>query len=315
MDEVGQPLVSRRQALGLGVAAGAGLMIPTYAVPAQTESGKLRTRPIPHSSETLPVVGVGTAIVFNVGSRPQEHAGCTEVVRALLTHGGSIIDTAPSYGSAEAVVGAVLAETGLRSQAFIATKLERYQPGNEEAELRESLQRLGIAKVDLLQFHNVRDPRQDLGALRALQAKGLCRYTGITTTFGRAYDAAEAILKREKPDFIEVDYAIDSRDAEARVIPAAAEAGAGVLVALPFGRGRLFRAALGKPLPEWAAEFDCNSWAQFFLKFILGNPAITACIPGTDKAVHMMDDLGAGLGRLPDAPMRSRMVQYVESLG
>jgi aryl-alcohol dehydrogenase-like predicted oxidoreductase len=212
------------------------------------------------------------------------------------------------------VVGAILAQTGLRSRLFLATKLERYGSGQEASELRDSLQRLRTDKVDLLQLHNVRDPSQDLAGLRVLKTQGLCRYTGITTTFGGAYEAVEAVLKRERPDFVEVDYAIDNRKAEARVIPAAADAGTGVLVALPFGRGRLFRTALGKQLPDWAGEFDCTSWGQFFLKFILSNPAVTAVIPGTDKATHMIDNLGAGHGRLPDAAMRTRMAQFVESL-
>jgi aryl-alcohol dehydrogenase-like predicted oxidoreductase len=311
---VGHAVLSRRDATALGAAAVAGLLMPHFAVAADTAAEKLRARAIPHSGEMLPVVGVGTAMVFDVGSNAQQQAGCTEVVRALAANGGTLIDTAPSYGSAETVIGGILAQTGLRSQVFLATKLERYRSGQEAAELRDSLQRLRADKVDLLQLHNVRDPGQDLAGLRALKTQGLCRYTGITTTFGGAYEAVEAVLKRERPDFVEVDYAIDNRKAEARVIPSAADAGAGILVALPFGRGRLFRTALGKPLPDWAAEFDCTSWAQFFLKFILSNPAVTAVIPGTDKVTHMIDNLGAGHGRLPDPAMRSRMVQYVESL-
>jgi aryl-alcohol dehydrogenase-like predicted oxidoreductase len=261
------------------------------------------------------VVGVGTARVFNVGANPQDRTRPTEVVRALLAGGGSLIDTAPSYGDAETVIGGILTATGLRPRVFIATKLERYQPGREVAEARDSLRRLGTDKVDALQLHNVRDPGQDMAGLNALKAQGLCRYTGITTTFKGDYGAAETILKRAKPDFLEIDYAIDNRDAEDRVLPAALDAGAAVLVALPFGRGELFRKALGKPLPDWVADFDCASWGQFFLKFILAHPAVTAVIPGTDKAEHMIDNLGAGRGRLPDAKERARMTAYVESLG
>jgi aryl-alcohol dehydrogenase-like predicted oxidoreductase len=315
MDHPARWPLSRRDALRCGTAAAAQLLLAPPALWAQSGASAILRRAIPHSGEQLPVVGVGTSEVFDVGSSPRERAGCTEVVRALVARGGSVIDTAPSYGEAEAVVGAILADTGLRKQTFIATKLERYESGGEAAELRESLGRLRTDKVDALQLHNVNDPRQSLAGLRALKAQGLCRYTGITTTFGGAYGAAEAILRREKPDFLEIDYAIDNREVEARVLPAAAEVGAGVLVARPFGRGRLFRNALGKKLPDWAAEFDCTSWAQFFLKFILASPAVTAVIPGTDKASHMLDNLAAGLGRLPDAAMRKRMVQHVESLG
>jgi aryl-alcohol dehydrogenase-like predicted oxidoreductase len=307
--------LSRRDAVMLGAATIAGLCVADGSAGADTATVPLRTRAIPHSGEMLPVVGLGTAMVFDVGSSPQERAGDTAVVRALAANGGTLIDTAPSYGSAESVLGAILAETGLRPQLFLSTKLERFGSGQEAGGLHDSLQRLHADKVDLLQLHNVRDPGQDLAPLRALKAQGLCRYTGITTTFGGAYEAVESVLKRERPDFVEIDYAIDNRKAEARVIPAAAEAGAAILVALPFGRGRLFRTALGKPLPDWAAEFDCTSWAQFFLKFILSNPAVTAVIPGTDKAMHLLDNLGAGRGRLPDAALRARMVPYVESLG
>ena len=227
--------------------------------------------------------------------------------------GGTLIDTAPSYGQAEGVVGDVLANTGLRNKVFIATKLEDFVPGKEEAETRDCLKALKTSKIDLLQLHNVRDPNQRMAGVDALKAKGICRYTGITTTFKSAYAATEAIIKREKPDFLLIDYAIDNRDVEARILPACQDAGTAVLIALPFGRGRLFRTALGKQLPEWAAEFDCASWGQFFLKFLLAHPAVHAVAPGTSKAQHMIDNLGAGRGRLPDAKTRERMAQYVEA--
>jgi aryl-alcohol dehydrogenase-like predicted oxidoreductase len=181
--------------------------------------------------------------------------------------------------------------------------------------MRGSLQRLKTDKVDLMQFHNVRDPNQDLGMLRDWKAQGLCRYIGITTTSAASYDATVAILEREKPDFLLIDYAIDKREIEARVLPAATAVGAAVVIALPFGKGRLFRGVMNKPLPDWASEFDCSSWAQFFLKFVLGNPAVTVVSPGTNNPVHMMDDLVAGRGRMPDEKERARMVQYVGSLG
>jgi aryl-alcohol dehydrogenase-like predicted oxidoreductase len=307
-------LLSRRDALTWCGALGTSLWMPGMAA-AEAEKPLLR-RPIPHGrGETLPVVGVGTSRVFNVGSSPQDRTGPTEVVRALVTAGGTILDTAPSYGDAEDVIGDILAATGLRAQIFIATKLEQYQAGREHAEAQQSLQRLRTDRVDALQLHNVRNANQDMAGLEALKAQGLCRYTGITTTYKDDYAAAEAILRRAKPDFLEIDYAIDNRGAEERLLPAAADAGAAVLIALPFGRGQLFRKALGQKLPEWAAEFDCSSWAQFFLKFILAHPAVTAVIPGTDKVEHMIDNLGAGRGRLPDANERGRMIQYVESLG
>ena len=313
MEKGNSHFLSRR-----GVTAACGGVLASVLAPSLVASaqGQLLARPIPHGGgERLPAVGVGTVNVFDVGSRPEERAGPTSVVRALVAGGGSLVDTAPSYGQAENVVGDILTQTGLRPRVFIATKLERYRPGGEAAEARQSLQRLKTDKVDLLQLHNVRDPGQDMGEIDALKAQGLCRYTGITTTFEGSYSAAEAIIRRTKPDFLEIDYAIDNRGAEQRVLPAAVDAGTAVIVALPFGRGRLFRVALGKKLPDWAADFDCASWGQFFLKFLLSHPAVTAVIPGTDKAEHMVDNLGAGHGRLPDAGQRARMVQYLESLG
>jgi aryl-alcohol dehydrogenase-like predicted oxidoreductase len=310
----GDRLLARRDALILCGGWGASLMLPAMAASEAAQS--LIVRPIPHSrGETLPVIGVGTAGVFDVGASPQDRSAPTEVLRALVAGGGTIIDTAPSYGEAETVIGGILTDTGLRPRVFIATKLEHYRAGKEAEEARESLRRLGTDQVDALQLHNVRDPGQDMAGLNALKAQGLCRYTGITTTYKGDYAAAEAILKRTKPDFLEIDYAIDNRDAEERLLPAAVEAGAAVLVARPFGRGQLFRKALGRKLPDWAADFGCASWGQFFLKFILADPAVTAVIPGTDKVEHMIDNLAAGRGRLPDAKERIRMRQYLESIG
>ncbi|HEY2009953.1 MAG TPA: aldo/keto reductase [Rhizomicrobium sp.] len=308
--------LSRRDVATLSVGLGSATLCGSlFKVQAQGGSALLR-RAIAHGKgETLPVVGVGTSEVFDVGANPNDRSGPTAVVQALVSGGGSLVDTAPSYGEAEKVVGDILASTGLRGKVFIATKLEEYQPGKEEAETRESLSALRVDKVDLIQLHNVRDPNQDMSGTNALKSRGICRYTGITTTFEESYGAAEAILRRAKPDFLEIDYAIDNRDAEKRVLPAAVDVGTAVLVALPFGRGHLLRVAQGKKLPDWAAEFDCASWGQFFLKFILGHPAITAVIPGTNKAEHMVDNLGAGRGRMPDAKERERMIKYVESLG
>jgi aryl-alcohol dehydrogenase-like predicted oxidoreductase len=316
MEKDGRFLLSRRDVTGLSIGFCATALASSLAQPAQAQTlSPLLARAIPHGNgEKLPAVGVGTVNVFNVGSSPAELAGPISVVRALVANGGTLVDTAPSYDRAEGVVGDVLAQTGLRSRVFLATKLERYRPGQEAAEARECLKSLKTSKVDVLQLHNVRDPGQDMAGLEALKAQGLCRYTGITTTFENSYGAAEAIIRRTKPDFLEIDYAIDNREAEQRVLPVARDAGTAVIVALPFGRGRLFRLALGKKLPEWAVEFDCASWGQFFLKFILAHPAVNAAIPGTSNPEHMVDNLGAGRGRLPNEEQRARMVKYVESL-
>jgi aryl-alcohol dehydrogenase-like predicted oxidoreductase len=266
------------------------------------------TRPIPSTGERVPVVGLGTASVFDSDDEPTRRAA-TEVIRTLIGAGGRLIDTASSYGDAEIVVGNAIAGGGLRDQTFIATKLE--QP--DAAELKRSLARLKSTKVDLLQLHNVRDARQSLAQFKAWKAQGLCRYIGITSTFHGDFAAIESVLEREKPDFVQIDYSLDDREAEKRILPLAATVKAGVLTALPFGRGRLFRAVRSKEIPGWARDF-AGSWAQFFLKFLLADERVTAVIPGTSNPAHMADNLGAMRGRLPDPDQRQRMIAFIDSL-
>jgi aryl-alcohol dehydrogenase-like predicted oxidoreductase len=295
--------LTRREFAALAAAGGAGALTSTAF--AQT-SQPLITRAIPSSGEPLPAVGLGTAEVFDSDDEAtRQKAGA--VVQALVNNGGKLIDTASSYGDAEQVLGDVAA--GLRPKLFIATKLE----APDEAELERSLSRLKTTKLDLLQLHNVRDPQQSLARFKEWKAQGVCRYIGITSTFRSAKPALEALLKREKPDFVQVDYSLDDRDAEQLILPLAAEVKAGVLTALPFGRGRLFRAVHGKPIPDWASGF-AGSWAQFFLKYMLGDPRVTAVIPGTSDPAHMTDNLGAMRGALPDPDQRRRMVEFLGAL-
>ncbi len=295
--------LTRRELATLAAAGGAATLTPTAS--AQPHE-PLITRAIPASGEPLPAVGLGTAEVFDSdGETTRQKASA--VVQALINNGGKLIDTASTYGDAEQVLGDVTA--GLRSKLFIASKLE----APDEAELKRSLARLKTAKLDLLQLHNVRDPQQSLARFKEWKAQGACRYIGITSTFRNAKPALEAVLEREKPDFVQVDYSLDNRDAEQRILPVAAEVRTGVLTALPFGRGRLFRAVHGKPIPDWASGF-AGSWAQFFLKYLLGDPRVTAVIPGTSDPAHMTDNLGAMRGALPDPDQRRRMVEFVETL-
>ena len=308
-----QAVVSRRRVLALGASFAATSWLPAPGR-AQTGLSALITRPIPHSGEPLPVIGLGTSQVFEIGDDPAQRQACAEVLRTLVAGGGKLIDTAPSYGSAERVVGDLLAATGLGGRVFLATKLEDYDRKTAAAQLSASLQRLRTNRVDLMQLHNVSDPLQDLAILREWKSQGYCRYFGITTSSGGDFDAVETVVRREKPDFLQVNYSLADRTAEKRVIPAAAEAGAAVLTDLPFGRNRLFRAVRGEKLPEWAGDFDAASWAQFFLKYLLGNQAVTAVIPGTSNPEHMADNLGTGRGRLPDAAQRKRMVAFFETL-
>ncbi len=287
------------------VMAGAAAMTrPAFA---QT-GAQLITRAIPSSGELLPAVGLGTAQVFNTADDATRQKAAA-VVQALIANGGRMIDTASTYGDAEVVLGDMIATAGLRNKLFIATKIEA--PDN--AEFKRSLARLKTTKVDLLQLHNVSDAQQSLARFNEWKSQGLCRYFGITSTFHDDFAAVEAVLKREKPDFVQIDYSLGNRLAENRILPLAAEVKAGVLTALPFGRARLFRAVRGKEIPDWAREF-ANSWAQFFLKYLLGDPRVTAVIPGTSDAAHMTDNLGAMRRPLPDPDQRRKMVSFVEAL-
>jgi aryl-alcohol dehydrogenase-like predicted oxidoreductase len=294
--------MTRREFAGL-----AGAMAMTRPVFAQT-GAQLLIRAIPASGERLPAVGLGTAQVFNTADAATRQKAAA-VLQALIANGGRLIDTASSYRDAEIVLGDVIAAGGLREKLFIATKLE--EP--DAAEFKRSLTRLKTSIVDLLQLHNVSDPEQSLAHFKEWKSQGLCRYIGITSTFHGDFAAVEAVLKREKPDFVQIDYSLDNRLAEKRILPLAAEVKAGVLTALPFGRARLFRAVRGKEIPDWARVF-AGSWAQFFLKYLLGDPRVTAVIPGTNNPAHMTDNLGAMRRPLPDPDQRRKMVAFVEAL-
>lgn len=276
--------------------------------PAFAQTPGLLARPIQVSGERLPAVGLGTAQVFNVNDETTRQKA-SAVLQALITGGGRLVDTSSVYGDAETVLGEVIASAGLRDKLFIATKLEL----PDAAELKRSQARLKTEKIDLLQFHNVSDPQQSLAQFKAWKAQGVCRYIGITSTRHGQYAAIEAVLLREKPDFVQIDYSLDDREAEKRILPAAAEVKAGVLTALPFGRARLFRAVRGKELPDWARGF-ADSWAQFFLKYLLADPRVTAVIPGTADAGHMTDNAGAMRGPLPDPDQRRQMVAFADAL-
>ena len=293
--------ITRRQFAAM---TGAALIVR----PAAAQTDQLLMRAIPSSGERIPAVGLGTASIFNRADEATR-AKAAAVINALVQNRGKLIDTASTYGDAEVVMGDEIAKAGLRDKLFIATKVE--EP--DLAEFKRSLSRLKTQKVDLLQLHNVNSGKQSLARLREWKAQGLCRYIGITSTFHGDYPAVEAALRREKPDFVQVDYSLDVRTAEQRILPLAAEAKAGVLTALPFGRNRLFRAVRGKALPDWAKDF-AGSWAQFFLKYLLADPRVTAVIPGTGDAAHLIDNMGAMHGRLPDTKERAQMVAFIEAL-
>jgi aryl-alcohol dehydrogenase-like predicted oxidoreductase len=300
---------SRRSVLAACLAVSASWLVGRSQ--AQTPESVM-TRPIPHSGEQLPIVGLGTAVSFPSANESQR-AALKDVIDALVANGGKLIDTASVYGNAESVIGDIVRASNARNKIFIATKIEVRSAKAGADEFQRSLQRLRTEKVDLLQLHNVSRASQSLSQFREWKAAGRCRYVGITSTYSADYNAMEAIIRREKPDFVQVDYSMDNRAAEKRILPAAADAGAAVLTAMPFGRTSLFRAVKGKTLPDWAKDFDAATWGQFFLKFLLGNKQVTAVIPGTGNADHMIDNLGAARGRLPDAQQRERMAVLLAS--
>jgi aryl-alcohol dehydrogenase-like predicted oxidoreductase len=275
---------------------------------AQSNEAPPIIRAIPRTGERIPAVGLGTAYGYDRNNE-QSRRAATLVVRTLIESGGQLIDTGSTYGDAERVLGSVIANEGFRDKLFIATKLET----PDAAEFKRSLSRLKTAKLDLLQLHNVRNRRQSLAQFKAWKAQGVCRYVGVTSTFHGDFPAMEAVIARERPDFVQIDYSLGDREAQKRILPLAAEIKAGVLTAQPFGSGRLFRAVRGKTIPDWATDF-AGSWAQFFLKYLLGDERVTVVIPGTSNPVHMADNLGAMRGRLPDPDERNRMVAFLDKL-
>ena len=313
--------LTRRRALALAGGFGLAPLSEKFAAAADPNA-PIMTRPIPSSGERLPVVGLGTDQVWRTDT-PEYRALFSAILRTLVAGGGSVVDTASNPGGyflAEPMLREVFAESGLRPRIFISTKVEEHYQLSLST-VQASLQRLGLSKIDLIQIHSGSyspvSADQDLGPLRDWKAQGLVRYIGITTDYDRGFADIEAIMRRWKPDFIMLNYSISDREAERRLLPAAAELGVATLIDLPFGghsSNNLFHKVQGKPLPDWARDFDAATWAQFFLKYLLGNGAVTAVIPGTNKVEHMEDNLGAGRGRLPDAAQRQRMAQFFAEL-
>jgi len=298
----------RRSAL-LGLAG--ATLLGARAAAQQSQGSRMHQRKIPSSGEMLPVVGCGTWRTFDVGTRPDERAPLAEVLRILFDAGGSVIDSSPMYGAAEGVVGDLLAAAGTRGKAFIATKVWTSGRDAGIAEMQRSMALLRTDRIDLMQVHNLVDWRVHLPTLRAWKAEGRLRHLGVTHYTPSAHDELEAVLRAERWDFVQLNYALDDRAVERRLLPLAAERGIAVIVNQPFGGGGLLRRLLGRTLPDWAGDIGCTSWAQLLLKFVLANPAVTCVIPGTGKPQHMRDNVQAGLGTYPDAAFVRRMVSEI----
>lgn len=295
-----------------GATTAALLPIPRSAV--ADETLKVLMRSIPSSGEKIPAVGLGTSRTFDVGDSPNERDPLKEVLKRFVQLGGKVVDTSPMYGGAEGVIGDLTSELRLRDSLFLATKV--WTTGKQAGidEMERSLALLRTKRLDLIQVHNLVDLDTQLATLRAWKAEGRIRYLGITHYNESSFPEVEKILRRETLDFLQINYSIAERLAEKTILPLAREKGVATLINRPFARGDLFSRLRAKPLPEWAGEFDCKSWAQFLLKWILGNDAVTCAIPATGNVRHLEDNMAAGTGRLPDAKMRQRMTQFVAAL-
>lgn len=296
--------------LGLGAAALSALR-PLAALLAQTP---LLAKAIPASGERIPVVGIGARDWE--AETPAIRAELQEVLRQFPGLGGKVIDTATGYrgGASETLLGELAAELGNRDRLFLATKINVSGKPAGLAQIEQCFRRLRTNRIDLIAVHNIRDTVTQLANLREGKQAGRIRYLGMTTSEERQYAEFETLMKTEAMDFVQVDYALDSRESGNRLLPLAADRGLAVMVNLPFGRGRLFAAVRNQPLPDWAQEIDCTSWAQIFLKYIVSHPAVTCAIPGTRRVAHLLDNLQAAQGRLPDAAMRRRMEQFIENI-
>jgi aryl-alcohol dehydrogenase-like predicted oxidoreductase len=264
-------------------------------------------RPIPRTGEGLPVVGLGTWQTFDVGTSATEREPLAQVIHRFLEGGGRVVDSSPMYGRAEAVAGDLLAAERSTGKAFVATKVWTTGRAAGEAQMRESARRLRADPVDLMQVHNLLDWETHLPVLRAWKEQGRIRYLGVTHYAQSSFPLLERLLRTEKLDFVQLPYSIASREAEKRLLPAAADSGTAVLVMRPFEEGALFRAVRGRPLPPEATEAGATSWAGYFLRFVLSHPAVTCAIPATSRPDHLAENLAAGAGPLPDDRMRRRM--------
>ena len=302
------PMTRSRFIRIVGAGAVAGWAAPAVIAAQPGTAAKMHTRAIPSSGEPLPVVGCGTWRTFDAGSSASERAPLREVLRMLFEHGGSVIDSSPMYGRAERVVGDLLDEMHARESAFIATKVWTRGRDAGVAQMKQSMQLLRAQRLDLMQVHNLVDWRTHLATLRAWKSEGRIRYIGITHYTPGAFADLESVMRAERPDFVQLDYAVDDRGAEERLLPLAADLGIAVVVNQPFGGGGLLRSLAGAPLPGWAADIECASWAEILLKFVLAHPAVTCVIPGTGRPEHMRANVRAGFGRYPDAGLRQKII-------
>ena len=300
--------ISRRELLATAAALG---IAPSFAFAQRTDV--MLRRKIPSTGEALPVIGLGTYQVFDVESTPATIEERREIVERLTRSGGSLLDTSPMYNRSERVIGDIILSAENRKDLFLATKVWTNGKDAGVKQMQRSAELMQTDVIDLMQVHNLRDSEAHMASIRDMQAEGTVRYSGLTHYTASAHASLAREMQQYKPDFIQINYSMGEREAENKVLPLAADLGIAVLVNRPYQTGRLFRAVSGKALPEWAESFAA-SWGQFFLKFIVSHPAVTCVIPATSKAHHMIDNIGAGMGEMPDAATRQRMTKFFSSL-
>ena len=299
----------------LKLVGGAGIALAAaHGTPARAAAAGPIVRKIPKTGEPLPVIGLGTWQAFDIGNDAGERAPRRDVLRVLIEGGGKVVDSSPMYGSAEAVVGDLLADIGRRRDVFIATKVWTSGKDSGIRQMQASAAKFKSPVIDLMQVHNLKDAATHLATLKTWKAEGRVRYIGITHYTSSALADLMRVMEREPVDFVQLAYSIGIREPEQRILAMAQDKGVAVLVNRPFEAGDMFGRVRGKQLPAWAAEFDCQSWGQFFLKYVVAHPAVTCAIPGTSKPSHMADNLGAGRGRLPDPAMRRKMAEFWDRL-
>ncbi len=309
--------MSRREAALLVAQSAAALLLAQKAKgveESKIEKESLLQRTIPSSGEKLPVIGLGSWQVFDVGSEAKERQPLEEVLSRFSALGGRVVDSSPMYGRAEQVIGDIAAELGFHESLFLATKVWTSGKADGVTSMERSLARFQVKRIDLIQVHNLVDARTHLDTLRSWKEQGLIRYLGITHYTASSYPEVAKLLRTEKVDFLQINYSLGEREAESELLPLALDRGVAVLANRPFGGGDLFDRVRQKPLPDWAAEFDCRSWAQFLLKWIIAHPAITCALPATGKVGHLEDNMAGGGGRLPDKKMCQRMADAIAQL-
>lgn len=312
--------MNRRDLLKYTGAAGTAVWLnPQLLLAAGT--GNIIKRAIPSSGEELPMMGLGSSATFSRLAGSGDIDALRQVLRTLTENGGTVFDTAPSYGDSEEVAGELVNDLGVEETVFWATKVNvaprgggSADPAAARAQIETSFKRIATPTIDLIQVHNLADIPTQLGILKELKEEGRVRYIGTTSTNSDNYGYLAEVMREEPLDFIGVDYAVDNRESAKTILPLAQERGIAVLIYLPFGRTRLWNRVEGREVPEWAEEFDASSWAQFFLKFAAAHPAVTAITPATSKPHHMLDNLGGAIGRLPDERMQQRMIDHVDGL-